>query len=271
MTELEAPYALDVLVPSRGRPASIQRLWDAIQLTASRPECIRLLVRLDDDDPTADAYPLQSVDRVWYSRGPRIKLARSWGELAHTARIAGATHLALWGDDNIPVTRGWDRTFVNRLAADGPGWVYGCDGVWDRQPHPEYPDHLVLPTATVMSIELYEALGWVSPPGLTHLCVDVAWRDLGLETGALFFERAVTIRHMHRIVGAPDDQTYRDANDDPAQFRADNLGVQRWKLSTSYQDDVRRILALRCRCRCLDCRDGRHLACQLCAPVKAHA
>jgi len=243
--ELETPWQLSVLVPSRGRPGSIQRLWDAIQLTASRPELIRLLVRLDDDDPTAGRYPLQSVDQVWYSTGPRIRLAASWNALARVAVTAGATHLALWGDDNIPVTRGWDRTFVNRLAKDGPGWVYGRDGVWDRVHWDEHPEHLVLPTATVMSAELYEALGWVAPPGLVHLCIDLAWRDLGQAAGCLFFEPDVTIRHFHRVAGAPNDQTYRDANDNGAQVRGDHLNVQRWRMSRDFQRDLETIRSLR--------------------------
>jgi hypothetical protein len=238
-------YQLDVLVPSRGRPASIARLWDAIQSTAAHPEQVRLLVRLDNEDPTAGDYPLQYLDRIWYSTGPRIRLARSWNELARVAMVGGATHLALWGDDNIPITRGWDAAFVDRLAVEGPGWVYGRDGIWDGVPLDGHPGHLVLPTATVMSIELYEALGWVSPPGLTHLCIDVAWRQLGLAAGCLFHETGVLIRHFHRIAGAPNDATYQEANDNPKQFRADNMGVQSWAASRAFTDDLAKIKAIR--------------------------
>ena len=92
-----------------------------------------------------------------------------------------------------------------------------------------------------MSAGLYQVLGWASPPGLVHLCIDVAWRDLGIEAGCLFFEPDVTIRHFHRCVGAPNDQTYRDANDNPEQFRNDNLVVQRWKLSKDFQLDAQNI------------------------------
>ena len=239
------PWQLSVLVPSRGRPGSIQRLWDAIGQTAERPEWIRLMVRLDDDDPMADNYPLRTMDRIWYSKGPRVRLAGSWNELARVAREHGATHLALWGDDNIPLTQGWDRVLIERLRRDGPGWAYGCDGIWDNHRWREHPEHLILPTATVMSVELYEALGWVSPPGLTHLCIDVAWRDLGVEAGCLFFEPSVMIRHLHRMMGAPDDQTYRDANDDPEQFRSDNVASEAWRLSADFQRDVETVRRLR--------------------------
>ena len=44
-----------MVVPSRGRPGNIQRLWDAMQATCTADTT--LLVGLDDDDPLRDAYP----------------------------------------------------------------------------------------------------------------------------------------------------------------------------------------------------------------------
>lgn len=231
-------WSLHVLAPSRGRPRNIARLWRSIDRTARHPERIVLHVRLDDDDETADGYPLQNKDRVWYTVGPRTRLAASWNELAGIAAKAGATHLALWGDDNVPETRWWDEALIGVLRGHGPGWAYGRDGVWDSTYGREIPGHLVLPTATIMSVELYDALGWVAPPGLTHLCVDVAWRDLGIAAGCLFYVPDVCIRHHHRITGAPDDQTYRDANDNLDQVRADNVAISAWKASGRFATDL---------------------------------
>lgn len=223
-------YQLDILVPSRGRPASIARLWRAIQDTATHPERIRLRVRLDDDDPPD--YPELPVI---YTRGPRIRLAASWNEQARQAADDGATHLALWGDDNIPITQGWDRLLVERLDRDGPGFAYGRDGIWDGSYDTTIPRQLALPTACIMPIEVHRALGYVSPPGIVHLCIDVAWRDLGLACDALFYESGVMIRHFHRVAGAPDDQTYRDANDNREQHRGDNIAVTAWKVSADFE------------------------------------
>lgn len=241
---------LSILVPSRGRPESISRLWHAVIATAERPTEIEIRVRLDDDDPTRARYPLITATStrfapVAYTRGPRIRLAASWNEQAEQAAAAGATHLALWGDDNIPVTQGWDRMLLDRLEADGPGFVYGRDGVWDGTYDTKVPGHLVLPTAVVMPVEVYRALGWVSAPGLTHLCIDVAWRDLGVAAGCLFYEPGVFVRHFHRCAGAPDDQTYRDANDDGTQVRADNRALTAWKTSPDFKRCVSALKALR--------------------------
>lgn len=243
------PYlldVLDVLVPSRGRPFNVRRLWHAILETAARPAQVRLRVRLDDDDPNAGQYD-RGRGGLIVTSGPRTRLAASWNELAQQAADGGATHLALWGDDNIPITPGWDLRFVERLERDGPGFAYGRDGVWDHTYDRDIAGHLVLPTATVWPVELYRALGWVSPPGLTHLCVDVAWRDLGVAAGCLWYEPDVEIRHLHRVKGAPDDQTYRDANDDPVQVALDSAHLSVWRNGPRFAEDLAKVQALRNR------------------------
>lgn len=239
-------HQLDVLVPSRGRPFNIRRLWCAIQDTAAHPGHVRLRVRLDDDDPNAGQYDREREGLIVTS-GSRIRLAASWDELAQQAADDGATHLALWGDDNIPITPGWDLRFVERLERDGPGFAYGRDGVWDHTFDRDIAGHLVLPTATVWPVELYRALGWISPPGLTHLCIDLAWRDLGVAAGCLWFEPDVEIRHLHRVKGAPDDQTYRDANDDPAQVASDSAHLSVWRNGPRFAEDLVKVQALRDR------------------------
>lgn len=237
-------YQLDVLVPSRGRPRNILRLMSAIRDTAECPDSIRVRVRLDDDDPMAGRYrPGSELGGPYLitTTGSRTRLASSWNELAEDAWMGGATHIALWGDDNIPVTKGWDRAFVDASRANGPGFYYGRDGVWDHTYDKDVPGHLVLPTATVWPIETYRALGWVAPAGLVHLCIDLAWRDLGVATGTLHYLPDVQIRHLHRCVGAPDDQTYRDANDNSVQYAVDQNAFSAWRNGSRFTDDMQKV------------------------------
>lgn len=240
-------YRIDVLVPSRGRPSNVLRLMHAVSDTASAHSRVRLRVRLDDDDPENGSYgdALRAHGGVIVTSGPRIRLAASWNEQAAEASADGATHLALWGDDVIPVTQGWDLAFVERLERDGPGFAYGRDGIWDNTFNQQVPGHLVLPTACVMPVEVYRALGWVSPPGLIHLCIDLAWRDLGFATDSLFYEPGVLIRHLHRLVGAPNDQTYMDANDNSAQVTADSNAFNAWREGEGFRADMDRMHCLR--------------------------
>lgn len=231
-----------VLVPSRGRPHNIERLWATAVDAAADPDSVDLYVRLDHDDQTVHDYLATGVPAHLWSIGHRNRLAASWNELAATAlRDERVTHLALWGDDVIPECTGWDDMARERTERDGPGWVYGPDGIWDHSYGQQIEGHLVLPTATIVSREIVEALGWVSPPGvLQHLCIDLVWRDLGLALGCLFYEPQMRIRHLHRLAGAPDDATYQEANDGP-QASDDHRNYSRWHASTDFSAALARL------------------------------
>lgn len=219
------------LIPSRGRPGNIVRLSNAIQATAD--STIDVHVRVDDDDPALEAYQALAHDQpdgypnVTVTVGPRIRLAASWNEqaavYAHRYDL-----LALWGDDVIPQTPGWD-TLLSVPLRDATGWAYGRDGVWDHTYDRQVPGHLLLPTATLMRADLAAALGWVAPPGLTHLCIDVAWRDLGIAAGCLHYVPRVMIEHLHPCRGVvPQDDVYRDANS-ATRKREDNQAYRAWR------------------------------------------
>jgi hypothetical protein len=241
-------YRIAVLVPSRGRPHNIARLHSAIVDSAANPEDIDLWVRVDDDDPAGlHAYVDTEVPAHRWIEGPRTRLAASWNELAELARLSDReyTHFALWGDDVVPETQGWDGALVGLTEQYGPGFAYGLDGVWDRSYDTDVRGHLLMPSAVLMSVEVYDAMGYVAMPGLKHLCIDIGWRDLGIATDSLFYAPDVMIRHLHRCVGAPDDQTYRDACDDTEQKRGDGLAYGRWRGSAEFLACVQRIGTMR--------------------------
>lgn len=246
------PYRYAVLLATRGRPWNMERLHAAIQCSAERPDLVDLWCYVDDDDPEGiDKYQATEVPAVWLT-GPRLKLARTWNHLAEriagdaTRRVAtrSYTHLLAWGDDVIPETLGWDRMFAESSAKNGPGIYYGLDGVWDHSVWPEHPEHLMLPTATAITVDAYRALGWIAPPGLVHLCIDLCWRDVAAAAGCLHLDRDIMIRHYHRMKGAPDDQTYRDANDDQEQKRTDALAHAAYVGSPRFQRDIEKLRGL---------------------------
>lgn len=234
---------LAVLVPSRGRPGNIVRLHNAIQATADRP--VDIHVRVDLDDPAGYDYRaltaahVSAYPSVTVHTGDRTRLARSWNELAEALHTQ-YDHFALWGDDVIPRTAGWDRLLTDPLM-DRPGWSYGLDGVWDHTFDRKIPGHLVLPTATVMSTDVYRAVGYVAPPGFRHLCVDLVWRDLGLATDRLNFRRDVTISHMHPCRNlAATDAVYEEANSATTK-RIDNNAFREWRETDRFATDVAKI------------------------------
>lgn len=244
----EAPWRYALLLATRGRPWNLERLSAAIHSSAVRPDLVDIWVYVDEDDPQLEAYQATETPTHRLIVGPRVRLAATWNALAQLTQESGHprheyTHFLLWGDDVIPETPGWDLHIAKRAADAGPGWFYGRDGIWDDRPWDEHPEHLVLPTATAMSVELYRALSYVAPPGLVHLCIDLAWRDLGIRTGTLHCLPGVMIRHVHRLVGAPNDLTYIEANEGE-QARNDHMAYDRWKHSDRFTRDVEKIGAL---------------------------
>ncbi len=243
-------HRIAVLVPSRGRPENIERLYNVIQETAAEPHRVFLAVRVDEDDPARAGYQvleqqLADAPGIGFEYGPRIRLAASWNEQAVWAagtESRGFTHLAFWGDDVVPETQGWDLMFVRTLEDWGPGFAYGRDGVWDSNRWDEHPEHLVLPTAALCDVGTYRALGYVSPPGvLTHLCIDMVWRDVGMAAGALHYVPGVMLRHMHPIRGlAPYDITYAEANEG-TQAARDHTAYPAWRNSDEFQAAVQRV------------------------------
>lgn len=208
---------LGILVPSRGRPGNLRRLIDAISATATGE--VRIYTRVDDDDPTRDEY--LALAGVHITIGPRIYYGPSLNQLAPIADRDGCDHLAMFGDDVVPETHGWDRLLIDAL--DGRlGVAYGSDGL----EHKHAPD---LPTHYVTQTEVSRRLGWFAPPTMRHLFLDNVARDLGKGLGNFVYVPEAKIRHLHPWAGlAERDQTYREGGSNKRVRQADELAYRRW-------------------------------------------
>ena len=91
-----------VVVPSRGRPGNMHRLAEAMERTCRGDT--HLVVGLDVDDPTYAEYP-QDIERE--TRGTLRQVVAWINELA-VPRVGDYRWIGHFGDDNIPVTIGWD-------------------------------------------------------------------------------------------------------------------------------------------------------------------
>lgn len=208
---------LGILVPSRGRPGNLRRLIDAISATATGE--VRIYTRVDDDDPTRDEY--LALEGVHITTGPRIYYGPSLNQLAPIADADGCDRLAMFGDDVVPETHGWDRLLIDAL--DGRlGVAYGSDGL----EHKHAPD---LPTHYVTQTEISRRLGWFAPPTMRHLFLDNVARDLGKGLGNFVYVPEAKIRHLHPWAGlAERDQTYREGGSNKRVRQADELAYRHW-------------------------------------------
>lgn len=222
---------LCVLVPSRGRPDSAADLVVTWMETQTRA---RLRFLVDDDDPTLSGYQgLTDVQFVDVVIGPRKRIGPTLNVAA--VRAAGVYDaVGFCGDDHRPRTAGWDELMLAALIP-GPGIVYGDDLF-------QGPN---LPTAVVMSSSIINTLGRMVPPGLLHLHLDTAWRDLGNRAGILRYLPDVIIEHMHPQAGkALWDPGYEDVNS-AAMWEHDDAAYRAYVDNGGLDADVAKVRALR--------------------------
>jgi hypothetical protein len=216
-----------VIVPSRGRPQNIKRLIDAWVETNA---VATLVVAIDDDDPQIDNYitamkHAPNDEQFQLFVGRRMRLA---GTLNHVAieRVTRAGTLAndvigFMGDDHCPRTFKWDRTIEATFVERGLGIVYGNDLI-------QGPN---LPTAVFMSAGIIATLGYMVPPGLTHMYLDNTWKVWGEGMGRLAYLHNVIIEHMHPIAGKAEwDDRYVEVNAGH-QYAADEAAYKNYLAS----------------------------------------
>lgn len=224
-----------VIVPSRGRPANIARLLNAVATTSEATTNVHVCV--DDDDPELGAYETVYAQRPYrypgdvLETGPRKGLCAWTNEIA-VRRVGEYRFLASLGDDHVPVTPGWDARLIRAIKdMGGTGIAYPWDGIRED-----------VPEAVVMSSDIVAALGWMCLPGLSHFYPDNVWADLGRGADCLRHCRAVAVDHVHPRAGrAAGDATYADAG---SKLAADKNVYQQWRRE-QMAADVAAVRALR--------------------------
>jgi len=214
-----------VLVPSRGRPANVERLVRACALTCAGDTRLHFAFDADDEHLAAN---IAAAAGHRYTTGPRQGLAAWTNDLAarHIRRV-DAVALASLGDDMVPKTHGWDIRLLE--AARARGASYPQDG-----------RRADIPEAIVIMAQIVAALGWMAHPSMKHFFIDNVWADL-LKPAYL---PDVLISHLHPQVrgGDPTDRTYLDA---AGCYDADLAAYQRWRLTGMRSDaeTVRQVIA----------------------------
>ncbi|MFI6496897.1 hypothetical protein [Nonomuraea typhae] len=221
-----------VIVPSRGRPHNIAELYVAWSETTCRHA--RLLVAVDDDDPALAEYEhvcgLVDVELVV---GPRLRLTGTLNKVA-VERAPRHRALAFLGDDHRPRSVGWDCHLLEALERLGTGIVYGNDLLQGEK----------MATAVAMTSNIVTALGYMAPPSMVHLCLDLVWVEWGRAINRLTYLPDTVIEHMHPDVGkAIRDAGYDEANS-PVQTAVDHAAYEAYRYGPAFAADVEKLLAL---------------------------
>jgi hypothetical protein len=194
-----------VIIPTRGRPQAVSEIvqaWDDTGATAD------LLFAVDTDDPELTAYKkhaaaLKADGRVRFTFGKRRRLV---GTLNAQAVKAAKTYrfLAFLGDDHRPrpAVMAWDAR-IRECLSGGPGIVYGNDLLQGEK----------MATAVAMTSDIVSTLGYMAPPAMVHLCVDLVWVAWGRGMQRITYLDDMVIEHLHPAAGKADvDAGYEEAN-----------------------------------------------------------
>jgi hypothetical protein len=221
-----------VIVPSRGRPHNIADLYVAWSETTHRDAS--LLVAVDDDDPQLPEYQrVCSLAGIELTVGPRLRLTGTLNKVA-TERAAHHRAVAFMGDDHRPRTIGWDSDLVGALDTLDTGIVYGNDLLQGEK----------MATAVAMTSDIVAALGYMAPPQMVHLCLDLVWVEWGKAIDRLAYLPDTVIEHMHPAVGkAQSDRGYEEANS-PEQTASDHAAYQAYRHGPAFEADVEKLRAL---------------------------
>lgn len=190
-----------LIVPSRGRPHNIKRLYKALMDTGSR---VHLYVGIDQDDQFLQDYIDTAVDTdmTLVISPERKKFGPTLNSISKL--LCEEYKYLIWlGDDHLPITPGWDERYRQELDKMSAGIVYGNDLVQGEN----------IPTQMGFTSNIVKALGYAVPDGFIHLYIDNYFLELGRAIGGVKYLPDVVVQHLHPCAGvAQEDQTYREAN-----------------------------------------------------------
>jgi hypothetical protein len=219
---------LTIIVPTRSRPANVERVIDAWDATGAFIDGAELLFVVDGDDPEYLAYcdvlgtAARAVPGVtwssvpaWEPLVPKLNLAA----LRVLADVPGRFAVGFAGDDHLPRTPGWVSRYLEILREVGTGVVSCPDGY--------RPDDL--PTQWAMTSDIVRALGRMVPAPVDHLYCDDAVRALGVAAECYHYLPDVLIEHMHPVAGKAGRDEQYDRVNSRTQYRGDRRAYHQWR------------------------------------------
>lgn len=235
---MKLPENLLIVVPSRGRPEAVDELADAWRATRAKAH---LLIAIDNDDQYFEDYVDAYEDitdagdiEIALRTGPRPP-DRLAGVLNQVIAEEAPSYDAIgfFGDDHRPRTPGWDARFAECLSG-GAGIVYGNDLLVGAK----------FPTAVAMTTDIPLTVGYFCPPGFTHLCLDLVWKDWGDGMGRLTYLDDVIVEHMHPAAGkAALDAGYEYANS-PEMVTRDSAAYFHYRDNGGLTTDIEKLRTL---------------------------
>ena len=152
-----------VLLPTRGKPAELLRVYTEIRETSSNAD---LYAYVATDDPKYDQYKLLA-DWINIEFGPSLGFVGAINKLAE--KCTQYDLLMVASDDFGYIANGWDEIYLNSIPMDGLAMIYVDAAPFDGRD---------LPFTGAVTQSWYKHLGYVLLPALKHMYSDNAMQDL---------------------------------------------------------------------------------------------
>lgn len=212
------PGLISILCPTRKRPLRVQEMVRSALATASRPDDLEFIFRIDADDLASHAIQWPAGVRCLIFTGKRQIQPDNWND---AYKLARADILMVGADDLNFLTAGWDDAVRGAFAEYPDGVLLAQTGAGPQHKGPVQATHPFLGRAWV------DTLGYVCPPYF-----EVYWSDQWLQELADRTHRRkelvhVDIDHVHWMGGrAPHDDTYKDAQEWEARAQPGKVWVR---------------------------------------------
>lgn len=216
---------LAVVVPSRGRPGSVERM--ALAFAETGADELAVFWAVEHDDPTIEDY--RGHVAGWFAYGEVVPVVGGSMTSAinsasrHVAADLSPYAIAVLNDDHVPRTAGWHARLLEALGQLDPvGLVYPDDGFRGDK----------LATSWAVHTAWVTALNRMIPARVDHLYADDAMMDLARIVGnRLTYLPDVLVEHMHPLAGkAETDEGYQRVNG-REQLSADRRVFKLWQAS----------------------------------------
>lgn len=178
------------LCATKARPKQCKQMLESFRDTVRMENKICLLLSADDDFNSyteclklADKYVVSPKETTVTQMLNSCVRKNDYFKYYHVTN-----------DDVIYRTGGWDKKFVEKLEADGPGITFGND-LFQKENLPTFP---------FISSDIVQSLGWVQMPTLNRLCGDLVWEHIGKTLECLYYLPDVVIEHKHFFAGKAD-------------------------------------------------------------------
>lgn len=221
---------LAVIIPSRGRPQSVERM--AVEFAETGADELAVFWAVEHDDPTIEDYRTAVAEWFAYGEVLGVGLGTMTGAIntasKHVAADLKPYAMAVLNDDHLPRTVGWHVRLLEALGQLDPvGLVYPDDGFRGDK----------LATSWAVHTAWVTAINRMIPARVDHLYADDAMMDLARIIGnRITYLPDVLIEHMHPLAGkAETDEGYQRVNG-REQLRADKAVFRAWQMSRKRGD-----------------------------------